>query len=89
MMSPQERLKKIYVTSVDKRDKITFLGTLVIGIVAHFFVLSNVVNNYDNIRFTPYGAGVDLSSGRWVLHLINNTWNKVFFGGGGVQPDLF
>ena len=77
-MKPQERLRKFYVDKIGKREKITFLGTFIIGMFAHFFILANVLNNHDNIRFTPFRAGADLPSGRWVLYLVNDKWHKIW-----------
>lgn len=76
-MEPQNILKKLY-KKIDKRFKITFIWTLIIGLFTHFFVLANVLNNHDNIRFTPFRAGADLPSGRWVLYLVNDKWHKIW-----------
>lgn len=77
-MQPSEFIDK-YIKRISRRTKITFLSTVIIGILAHFFALVNTLNNYDNIRFNPSGIGVGVTSGRWLLSLINDTWHK-FWG---------
>ena len=42
-------------------------------------MLTNVLNNYDNIKCIPIGAGSGVSSGRWMLSLVNDVWHK-FWG---------
>ena len=87
-MQPSEFIGK-YIKKISRRTKITFFSTIIIGIAAHFFALVNTLNNYDNIRFNPTGIGVGVTSGRWLLSLINDKWHKFwgvynvpFFNGG-------
>lgn len=78
-MKPQEVIAQFYKKKINIQQKVTFISTLIIGFIAHFFVLTNVLNNYDNIKCTPIGAGSGVSSGRWMLSLVNDVWHK-FWG---------
>ena len=66
-MNPWEAIvywhKNIFCT----RWKTTFLSAAITGILAHFFCLTNVLNNYDSIMNVPDGVGTTVSSGRWLL----------------------
>ncbi len=64
--------------SFSRRFKITFLSTVLIGLAAHLFALTNVLKNHDNILMTGYGAGT--SSGRWFLgwfgDIVHDVWGN-------------
>lgn len=48
----------------EKRFKYTFLTSMLVGLAAHLFALTNVLQNYDNISQTPTGVGTGITSGR-------------------------
>ena len=47
-----------------------FLATLCGGIVAYGFIMTNILNNQDNISNTPGGYGAGIASGRWFLEYL-------------------
>lgn len=61
---------------IEKKYIVTFISTIVIGLFAHAFIMLNVLHNYDNITNTPKGGWVGLSSGRWLLELLQNFANN-------------
>lgn len=68
------------------RFKKVFICTVMIGLAAHLFNLTNVLKNHDNMAMYGYGAGI--RSGRWFLQwigeLVGDVWgnyNIPFFNG--------
>ena len=61
-------MKKTFLTTAG--------GALVFGMMAHLFVLTNVIVNHDNARIHGYGSGV--TSGRWFLSVFGNFVNKIW-----------
>ena len=55
----------------EKRFKYTFFTSIFVGLAAHLFALTNVLQNYDNISQTPVGVGTGVTSGRWVIELLS------------------
>lgn len=76
MIEPQEAIISFFKNKISLQQKITFISTLIIGCIAHLFAVTNVLHNYDDIRCTPGGAGAGVTSGRWMIGLINGVWNK-------------
>ena len=66
-MNPWDTIVYWYKNIFCKRWKTTFLSATITGILAHFFCLANVLNNYDSIMNVPDGVGTTVSSGRWFL----------------------
>lgn len=54
------------------RYRIVFCVTLVTGLLSYGFIMTNVLNNYDNIACTPGGYGTGISSGRWFLTVLGD-----------------
>lgn len=75
-MEPQAAIISFFKNKISLQQKITFISTLIIGCIAHLFAVTNVLHNYDDIRCTPGGAGAGVTSGRWMIGLINGVWNK-------------
>lgn len=48
-MNPWDAIVYWYKNIFCKRWKTTFLSATITGILAHFFCLANVLNNYDSI----------------------------------------
>ena len=46
----------------EKRFKYTFFTSIFVGLAAHLFALTNVLQNYDNISQTPVGVGTGVTS---------------------------
>ncbi len=59
-----------------RRFKITCGTTVLIGLAAHLFALTNVLKNHDNIIMTGYGAGT--ASGRWFMGWIGDVIQEVW-----------
>lgn len=62
------------------------LAALAAGFFTHMFALVNVLQNIDNIGNQPFGYGVGLTSGRWLLTLIGDLGR--FLGGNYNLPFL-
>lgn len=63
---------------IQRRLKITFLSSIMAGLLAHIFALTNVLQNYDNMAILPGGYGTGLTSGRWFLTILGNFLNKIW-----------
>ena len=50
----------------------TAAGCLLWGTLAHFYILTNILQNMDNAAILPTGFGTGLSSGRWLLTLLGS-----------------
>lgn len=51
---------------------IAFYSATIAGIVAHFFALTNILHNYDDIGNLPNGYGTGIESGRWFLSMLGS-----------------
>ena len=78
---------KIIRNSIDKY-KYVCVACIVSGFLAHFYALTNILQNYDNVEFMPAAYGIGLISGRWMLALlgkimilIGGSYNLPFFNG--------
>lgn len=69
-----------FKTKLKSPEYITFLVTFFFGMAVHFFALTNVFHNYDDIASYPVGLGVGISSGRWFLEILNRWF--IHTGGG-------
>lgn len=63
-------------------------GSVLAGFIAHFYILTNILQNYDNIAVVPKGYGTGLTSGRWMLTVLGDlidsaggNYNLSFFNG--------
>ena len=56
---------------VDKRDWYTFISALVCGLMAHMYMFTNKLPNYDDVLATFDGCGSSYVLGRWGLGLIH------------------
>ena len=63
---------------IQHRLKITFISSIIVGLLAHIFALTNVLQNYDNMAILPGGYGTGLTSGRWFLTILGNFLNKIW-----------
>lgn len=59
-------------------------AALIAGYVVHNFALVNVLHNIDDISNSPFGYGVGISSGRWMLSLMGDLAQAL--GGGFNLP---
>lgn len=55
-----------------------FLSVFCAGLLAHGFIITNILNNYDNITYTSGGYGAGLRSGRWFLEILGDTIEKIW-----------
>ena len=76
-MSPSEKISGWY-NKLGKPIKICFFSTLIIGIFAHLFAMTNFLFNYDSIACIPYGLGGTLKSGRWFLWILEDLQNRLW-----------
>ena len=70
------------INKISKQTKATFLSACLFGIFAHIFVMTNAINNYDNISCTPKGIGTGITSGRWMLEIykkLEGIWEYIIF----------
>ena len=68
-MPLKERIKKPEYTALF----VTFFA----GIAVHLFTLTNVIHNYDDISAAPIGFGTGITSGRWLLEILNRFLTKI------------
>ncbi|MCI9048675.1 MAG: hypothetical protein HFG71_15780 [Hungatella sp.] len=65
--------------SYPKNIKITCISSVIFAILAHLFVLTNVVHNHDSLAELPKGYGTGITSGRWMLAILGKIAGK-FWG---------
>ncbi len=70
MMTPEEAYKRVY-GKLSVQVKITFISTVLIGFLAHFYMLTNKIPNHDDIR-TSYSYGWGMPVGRWMLTILGH-----------------
>jgi len=64
-MYPDEYLKKMY-KSISFQVKITFVSSIIIGLLIHFFMITNLYPNYDTTSLYDDSRWL-IISGRWFL----------------------
>lgn len=71
-MYPDEFWTSFYQRKVNIQVKVTFISSMLFGFIAHMFMLTNKLPNYDDIHclLDDYGAGVEF--GRWMLFILGN-----------------
>lgn len=62
----------------EERSRMCFCATAIFGAIAYLYLFLNNINNNDMIACIPYGYGSGLSSGRWMLHILNILWDKLW-----------
>ena len=60
-----------------KKYRGTIGGCLAGGILAHFYVLANILQNHDSIAMAPKGYGTGITSGRWFLTVLGQWIEKL------------
>ena len=66
------------IEKVDKRIRMCFISAILCGLMAHIFVLTNHLYNYDELWHIPTGFGTGIQEGRWGLSCM--AWlTKVLF----------
>ena len=63
--------------SMTKKYRGTIGGCLAGGILAHFYVLTNILQNHDSIAMAPKGYGTGITSGRWFLTVLGQFIGKL------------
>lgn len=73
-----DSLVKRVIEKVDKRIRMCFITAIICGLMAHVFVLTNHLYNYDELWHIPTGFGTGVQEGRWGLSCL--AWlTKVLF----------
>jgi len=62
-----------------KNAHFSAISAFFFGLVVHFFALTNIIHNLDNIA-TPVGIGAGVASGRWFLELMGWSVAKFMVG---------
>ncbi len=62
--------------SIDKKYKVTFFSSLLWGIMAHIYVMTNKLPNHDDL-YDINGYGMSSSLGRWTLARVGNLAVKI------------
>ena len=80
-------IKKKY-NEIPQNIRVTFWASMLLGLLAHVFVMINVLVNHDNITCTPTGVGRGVVLGRWFLEILGRVvatvwgdYNISFFNG--------
>lgn len=55
-----------------------YLATAVFGTLSYLYLFVNNINNNDMIASLPKGYGTGVSSGRWLLHLLGGTVDRIW-----------
>ncbi len=58
-------------------ENLTFITTFLIGFATHLFGFVNVIHNYDDINSLPSETGAGLTSGRWLLSILDIIFDKL------------
>lgn len=58
-------------------ENVSFLTTFIIGFATHLFGFVNVIHNHDDISVLPAGSGTGISSGRWLLTILDMIFEKI------------
>lgn len=61
-----------YKNKLKTPEGIAFLAAIISGVFTHFFALTSVIHNYDDIAQLPKGYGTGITSGRWFLSLLGD-----------------
>ena len=67
-LSFTERLSGRFLTWLWE-NKVPFFSSLIFGLIAHMFVITNKLPNHDDVIYL-FGKGATVSSGRWGLELL-------------------
>lgn len=62
------QIKQVHKTP----EGMAVIGAAISGLLTHGFALVNVMHNIDDIGEQPYGYGVGITSGRWLLSLLGD-----------------
>ena len=62
----------------EERSRMCFYATAIFGLLAYLYLFVNHVNNNDMISCLPYGYGSGISSGRWMLQILNLLADKLW-----------
>lgn len=65
-MNHVDQMVSLLNRKIPKEVKIAFTAAIVMGLIAHFYMFTNKLPNYDDLR-TLDGFGTTFKSGRWFL----------------------
>ena len=77
MVRFEEELKN-KIKSLELRYYVAFFSTVICGLGAHIYHLTNKLFNYDELGQTPAGYGAGIELGRWGLWIIDKTIGTLF-----------
>lgn len=84
-MSMKNTMEKIAISwdavkqwgeEIARRYRKMFCVVFGTGLLAYGFMMTNILNNHDNISGTPGGYGMGISSGRWFLTVLGDLVEK-------------
>lgn len=64
-----DNIIQILNKKISRECKLAFLSALIIGLIAHTYMFTNKIPNYDDLR-TIDGFGTTFRSGRWFLWIV-------------------
>lgn len=78
MKKIKEHLRGFLDFLSEERSRMCYYATASFGLLAYLYLFVNHVNNNDMISCIPYGYGSGLSSGRWMLQILNLLADKLW-----------
>ena len=87
MFESSDRWLKDKISGISRRSRVTFAAAVVSGVLAHMYMLTNKLPNYDELTFGAEGIGVTVSSGRWGLEVLHQL-STLLVGGSYSLPWL-
>lgn len=64
---------------IEKRYRVCFFVAIICALMAHIYVLTNHLYNYDELWHTPTGFGTGTEVGRWALSITVWIQKKLFY----------
>lgn len=71
-MTPEEFVNHFQNKYINKSIKTTFLSSIIFGLFAHGYMLTNKLPNYDDVSGLAHTYGTGIASGRWMLSALGN-----------------
>ena len=75
-MYPDEFWTRFCQKKISIRVKVTFISSVIFGMAAHMFMMTNKLPNYDDVHclLDDYGSGIEF--GRWMLFILGNIMRR-------------
>lgn len=68
-----------------RENRLVFITSAVSGLLSYGFFMFNILHNWDSIVEWTGGYGTGIESGRWLLQLIGELWDRIW---GNYTPPL-